>query len=179
MQIFVYDGNSYNSKLIGSFSGKTNPHDIVAFSGHMLILLFSDTNYVLDGFKAEFSINNCVNNCSNQGLCLNHTCFCTGDWIGEDCSIKACDCGDLENRGFCNEATCECRNDYSGQSCSLHKYNPEPNVWHWISNSTNSFSKRAAHTAIYNEYVDSVYIFGGYDLNNVLSSLQVSRNYAL
>lgn len=32
---------------------------------------------------------------------------------------------------------------------------------------------RAAHTAVYLEEEDSLYIFGGYDLNNVISTLQV------
>lgn len=141
----------------------------------MLILLYSDTNYVLDGFRAEFSVSNCLNNCSNHGLCLNHSCLCTGDWIEQDCSTKACDCGDADNRGFCDKDRCECRNEFSGQSCTLGKHNPDPSQWHWLTNTTHSFSKRAAHSAIYHEASDSVYIFGGYDLNNVIDSLEVFR----
>lgn len=141
----------------------------------MLILLYSDTNYVLDGFRAEFSVTNCLNNCSAHGLCLNHSCLCTGDWIEQDCSSKACDCGDDENRGFCSKDRCECRNNFSGQSCTLNKHNPDPSQWHWITNTTQSFSKRTAHTAIYHEASDSVYIFGGFDLNNVLDSFEVFR----
>lgn len=171
----MYDGNSYKSKLIGSFSGQTEPEEITAFSGFMLILLYSDTNYVLDGFRAEFSVTNCLKNCSNRGLCLNHSCLCTGDWIEQDCSTKACDCGDDENRGFCNKDRCECLNDFSGQTCTLHKHNPDRSQWHWLTNSTQSFSKRAAHTAVFHEASDSVYIFGGYDLNNVINSLEVFR----
>lgn len=34
-------------------------------------------------------------------------------------------------------------------------------------------SPRAAHTAVYVTETDALYIFGGYDLNNVLGSLQV------
>lgn len=171
----MYDGNSYNSRLIGSFSGQTDPEDVTAFSGFMLLLLYSDTNYVLDGFRAQFSITNCLNNCSNHGLCLNHSCLCRGDWFGQDCSVKACDCGDDENRGFCSKDRCECRNGFSGQSCSLHKHNPLQSQWHWLTNSTYSFSKRAAHTAVYHEGSDSVYVFGGYDLNDVLGSLEIFR----
>jgi multipile epidermal growth factor-like domains protein 8 len=177
-QIYIFDGSSYNSKLIGSYSGQTDPEDITAFSGSMLILLFSDTNYVLEGFKALFSITNCQNNCSNHGLCINHSCLCTGEWVGRDCGRKACDCGDEENRGFCNKNRCECskvNGQWSGQTCSLHKSAPEQSQWHWLTNSTNSFTKRAAHTAIYHEKSDSVYIYGGYDLNNVLGSLEIFR----
>jgi len=32
---------------------------------------------------------------------------------------------------------------------------------------------RAAHTAVYMEDEDALYVFGGYDLNNVISTLQV------
>lgn len=141
----------------------------------MLILLYSDTNYVLDGFNSEFSITDCLNNCSSNGLCSNQSCLCTGDWIGEDCSIKACDCGMEESRGLCEANHCVCRDGFSGQSCSLRENNPEPSQWHWISNSSLSFTKRAAHTAIYEKSSDSVYVFGGYDLNNVLGTLEVYR----
>lgn len=141
----------------------------------MLVMLYSDTNYVLDGFRADFSVTNCLNNCSSHGLCQNHSCLCTGDYVGLDCSIKGCDCGDEENRGSCNKDRCECRNNFSGQSCSLHQNNFEPSQWHWLTNSSFSFSHRAAHTAIYHEATDSVYIFGGYDLNNVLGSLEIFR----
>lgn len=34
-------------------------------------------------------------------------------------------------------------------------------------------SPRAAHTAVYVAATDALYVFGGYDLNNVLGSLQV------
>lgn len=36
-------------------------------------------------------------------------------------------------------------------------------------------SPRAAHTAVYLDDTDSLYVFGGYDLNNVMSSLQIYR----
>lgn len=142
----------------------------------MLILLYSDTNYVLDGFRAEFSISNCLNNCSDDhGICLNHSCLCTGDWMGQDCSVKSCDCGVLENRGICNQDRCECRDGFSGQSCTLRKENPEPSQWHWLTNSSHSISKRAAFSAVYHETSDSVYVFGGYDLNNVIGSLEIFK----
>lgn len=141
----------------------------------MLIMLYSDTNYVLDGFRAKFSITNCLNNCSNHGLCLNQSCLCTGDFIGRDCGVKACDCGDEENRGFCNKDRCECRNDFSGVSCTLHKQNPETSQWHWLTNASDSFTNRAAHTAVYHEPSDSVFIFGGYNLNEVIGRLEIFR----
>lgn len=76
----------------------------------MLILLYSDTNYVMDGFKAEYLISNCRNNCSNQGICVNHTCICNGNWTGKDCSYSPCpdNCGRSEGHGACNKNVCEC-----------------------------------------------------------------------
>lgn len=92
----------------------------------MLILLYSDTNYVLDGFHAEFAVTDCPNNCTNHGKCINNTCFCENDWGGKDCSRSLCpnNCG---TGGVCGLKHCQCHNEYSGQSCSLHKTHPEGN----------------------------------------------------
>lgn len=38
--IFVYDGDSFNSVLLGSFSGKTEPQKITAKSGSVCILIY-------------------------------------------------------------------------------------------------------------------------------------------
>lgn len=89
----------------------------------MLILLYSDTNYVLDGFKAEFSTTNCPNNCTNQGKCVNHRCVCHGDWVGADCSQDPCPdkCGYDENKGHCSQDQCNCK-PVSEQNCLFIKY---------------------------------------------------------
>lgn len=141
----------------------------------MLILLYSDTNYVLDGFKAEFSVTNCLNNCTYRGKCVEHKCVCQGDWVGDDCSKNACpeNCGLSERRGLCRRDHCYCNDGFSGQSCSLSAENPNGNEWHWLSNTKDGLSPRAAHTAFYVEKTDSLYIFGGYDLNNILGLLQI------
>lgn len=40
--VFVYDGSSFNSPLLGSFSGKTEPQQVTAVSGSVSVnLLFS------------------------------------------------------------------------------------------------------------------------------------------
>ena len=193
LQIFVYDGNSYKSKLIGSYSGQTDPQIITgeifivfcfffnclfmfsASSGFLLVMLFSDTNYVLTGFKAEFLITNCPKNCSNHGQCVNHACVCDSNWTGYDCGFDACNCGEAEKRGICVQNRCECAKDFSGQHCSLHKTNPEQSQWLWLTNSSNSFTRRAAHISVYNEKTDSLFVFGGYDLNRVLGSMEIFR----
>ncbi|XP_065078697.1 multiple epidermal growth factor-like domains protein 8 [Ochlerotatus camptorhynchus] len=175
--IFIYDGDSFRSPLLGSFSGKTEPQRVTASSGSMLVLLYSDTNYVLEGFKAEFSVTNCPNNCTNHGKCVGHSCACESNWVGLDCSQDACpdSCGQDEDRGMCMNAKCVCFNEYSGQSCSLHKSRPTPNEWHWLSNSKNGLAPRATHTAVYYAPTDSLYVFGGYNLNEVLDSLHIYR----
>lgn len=73
----------------------------------MLILLYSDTNYVLEGFQAEYNIYNCPNNCSQHGACVGHTCVCEGDWGGKDCSRELCPnrCG---SKGVCKGGRCHC-----------------------------------------------------------------------
>lgn len=94
----------------------------------MLILLYSDTNYVLDGFHAEFSVTNCSNNCTNHGKCIDNTCFCEDDWGGRDCSRALCP-NNCSYSGKCDLKRCHCQNGYSGQSCSLHKMHPEGNKY--------------------------------------------------
>ena len=92
----------------------------------MLILLYSDTNYVLDGFHAEFSVTNCPNNCTHHGKCINNTCFCENDWGSKDCSRALCP-NNCSQAGICGIKRCKCKDGYSGQSCSLHKTHPEGN----------------------------------------------------
>ncbi|XP_017786408.1 PREDICTED: multiple epidermal growth factor-like domains protein 8 isoform X2 [Nicrophorus vespilloides] len=173
--VFVYDGDSFKSPLLGSFSGKTEPQQVIASSGYMLILLYSDTNYVLDGFRAEFSITDCPNNCSKtQGHCFKNRCVCESGWGGQDCSKKLCpeDCGFTHGRGRC-EDTCICNPGFSGQACSLSDEDVLGNKWHWLSHSEGGLTKRAAHTAVYVDQTDSLYVFGGYNLNKILGDLEI------
>lgn len=61
----------------------------------------------------------------------------------------------------------------------MHSVDPPGNEWHWMSTFQGGLSPRAAHTAIYVAETDALYVFGGYDLNNVLGSLQVVlRSYS-
>lgn len=143
----------------------------------MLILLYSDTNYALHGFRAEFSVTDCPNNCTapSHGVCVEHKCYCFNDWGGYDCSREVCpnNCGQSQNRGHCVQTHCKCHNKFTGQACSLHKHDTNGNKWHWLSQSNVGLAPRAAHTAIYVNTTDSLYVFGGYDLNHILSSLQI------
>ncbi|XP_074030037.1 multiple EGF like domains 8 isoform X1 [Leptinotarsa decemlineata] len=173
--VFVYDGDSFNAPLLGSFSGKTEPQQVIATSGYMLVLLYSDTNYVLDGFRAEFSITDCPNNCSNHGVCYDHQCACETDWGGYDCSRQLCpdNCGRYQSRGHCDQSQCVCRSGFSGQSCNLNEHDSVGNKWHWLSHSEGGLQPRAAHSAVYMKLTDALYVFGGYNLNTVLGNLEV------
>ncbi|PSN57394.1 Multiple epidermal growth factor-like domains protein 8 [Blattella germanica] len=145
---------------------------------YMLILLYSDTNYVLDGFEAEFFITNCPNNCSDHGMCSPlHVCYCEGTWGGRDCGLELCPegCGKEFRRGECKMHRCQCGPGYSGQACSLHRADQTGNKWHWLSHSEGGLTPRAAHTAVYLRETDSLFVFGGYNLNNVLGDLEVYR----
>lgn len=86
------------------------------------------------------------------------------------------DCGrqDRPIRGHCNKGRCLCRSGYSGRACSLPESNPEGNHWHFLAESGEGLRPRAAHTAVYVDITDSLYVFGGYDLNKVLGDLVVS-----
>jgi CUB domain len=48
--IFVYDGDSFHSPLLGSFSGKTEPQQIVASSGYVSEIVNSTLELFIDTF---------------------------------------------------------------------------------------------------------------------------------
>lgn len=62
---------------------------------------------------------------------------------------------------------------FSGKSCSLHIENNIGNEWHYLASAYSGLTARAAHSAIYVRETDSLYVYGGHDLNNVLGALQV------
>ncbi|GFW79513.1 multiple epidermal growth factor-like domains protein 8 [Trichonephila clavipes] len=177
--VFVYDGDSYTSPLLGSFSGNTTPPAITTTQGAMLILLYSDTNYVRSGFEAIYSITSCPLNCSSKGTCQNHQCICDTLWSGDACEISLCpnECGQDENKGVCNlngslPAHCECQPGYSGMDCSLPDSNKNGgNSWHLISSS--GITARASHTGTYVQHSDSFYVFGGFTFKRALGDTLV------
>uniref|UniRef100_A0A8D8PUQ8 Multiple epidermal growth factor-like domains protein 8 n=1 Tax=Cacopsylla melanoneura TaxID=428564 RepID=A0A8D8PUQ8_9HEMI len=170
--VFVYDGYSFQAPLLGTFSGKNEPQNIIASSGYMLILMYSDTNYMLDGFQAEYSISNCPSNCTHHGQCVAHTCICDTDWGGEDCNHRLC-LNQCSGHGDCIEGQCLCRQGYVGQYCSLsdHDQDREGNRWHTLSQDV--IEARTSHSAVYVADTDALYVFGGFNLNLVLGDLKV------
>ncbi|KAJ8978063.1 hypothetical protein NQ317_015870 [Molorchus minor] len=138
--VFVYDGDSFNSPLLGSFSGKTEPQK-------------SDSNIWI---YVKFSITDCPNNCSSHGVCYDHQCVCEGDW-GVMTALEGC----AQKTAVDNEDV-----DTVTKVSVWNK-------WHWLSHSEGGLQPRAAHSAVYIEMTDSLYVFGGYNLNVVLGSLEI------
>lgn len=105
--VFVYDGESSSSKLLGSFSGadaSSAPFSVTGRSGALSVLFFSDTNYALGGFSARYQWSECPSaGCSGRGTCDEERgeCECQSLWGGEDCSLEGCpgDCGEMKGRG--------------------------------------------------------------------------------
>ncbi len=65
--LYVYDGTSTGSTLLGRFTGSSDPADITATSGSMLIVHTSDRSITEEGFTASWSSGG--SNASSQ-LCI-------------------------------------------------------------------------------------------------------------
>lgn len=142
----------------------------------MVVLLYSDTNYVLEGFSAEYSVTDCPLNCSNHGHCVNHTCVCEVAFVGEACEFEACpdQCGFTESRGWCEKIEgvyqCVCNQGYSGLDCGLDMKSTFGNSWHLLGRG-NEAMQRTAHAGVYLNTFNKFYTFGGFNLNVPLGDL--------
>ncbi|GAB6023337.1 hypothetical protein CHUAL_008138 [Chamberlinius hualienensis] len=200
--IFVYDGDSYrNSTHLGSFSGTTLPPTLIATSGKMLIMLFSDESYALKGFEAEYSVTDCPFNCSGHGRCAGGRCRCNHPWSGRWCQLQLChnDCSTSKGHGKCQifpePARCNCTAGYIGRSCSVgFNTSLNTNWWHQLTPEEIGLSynyynvnsddgdvlasnellvPRMGHAGAYLPYWDRFYVHGGFDLNQVLDNFQM------
>jgi len=73
----------------------------------MLINLFSDPNYSLEGFVANYTIENCTQECSGHGTCKDGFCQCNNLWRGKACDLEACPshCLAGQMRGYCSDVS--------------------------------------------------------------------------
>ncbi|XP_077985026.1 multiple epidermal growth factor-like domains protein 8 [Glandiceps talaboti] len=175
--LFIYDGNSYDSPLIASFSGNTVPETVVAYSGAMIIYLYSDTNYARAGVEATFEIENCTYGCSGEGSCIDYECLCNSNWKGDACQFQSCpdSCGMDENHGRCNNflspRRCQCENGYIGESCTLSTWdNIGADSMHLLSSGFD-FTARTAHAAVYLQPSNRFWVFAGFTVHSVLDDL--------
>ena len=142
----------------------------------MVVLLYSDTNYVLEGFSAEYSVTDCPLNCSNHGHCVNHLCVCEAAFVGESCEFEACpdQCGFTESRGWCEKKDgvyqCVCNQGYIGIDCGLDTKSSLGNSWHLLGRGSQEM-QRTAHGGVYLKNLNKFMVFGGFDLNVPLGDL--------
>ncbi|XP_055897034.1 multiple epidermal growth factor-like domains protein 8 [Biomphalaria glabrata] len=173
--LFIYDGKSYNSHLIASLSGDSHPEDVTAYSGHMLIYLFSDRNYVRLGFYAHYEVVDCPWNCSKRGVCRDNVCHCNAGFSGRGCEVANCpdNCGQHGECAFDAHKLqyCRCNAGYVGHKCDVPiSSSGVRGHWYSVHNSTDqSFPPRTAHTSVYANRC--IWMFGGFDLNHVLDEL--------
>ena len=88
-----------------------------------------------------------------------------------------------QNRGNCTKppATprdpkpspyCLCNEGYMGDGCSLGTHNSEGNgSWHWLWRGGPPLNERTSHASVYLPHLDRLYVYGGYNLNNILGDL--------
>ncbi|XP_022097491.1 multiple epidermal growth factor-like domains protein 8 [Acanthaster planci] len=177
--VTIYDGDTFTSTVLGTYSGNLLPGPVQAKSGKMLIHLYSDTNYPLNGTTATYTIQNCSNACSGHGVCQNYKCVCESGYKGDSCEGRSCpyECGQSASRGNCDFTTlmpqCTCNAGFVGEGCSLSTN--DNTGWGdtvLVSSGIQSvFRARTGHTAQYHEGTDSLWVFGGYDLNSVLDDI--------
>ncbi len=56
----------------------------------MLIYFYSDRNYVLEGFEADYFVSDCLFNCSGHGTCdaVSKKCNCDLAFFGDGCQHR-------------------------------------------------------------------------------------------
>eukprot|EP00041_Stephanoeca_diplocostata_P008339 m.123217 g.123217 ORF g.123217 m.123217 type:complete len:788 (+) comp17278_c2_seq17:41-2404(+) len=172
--VYVYDGDGFDpSTVMVAQSGNTLPSSIVAYSGTIHVILFSDVNYARSGLVANLTVTTCNSSCGVHGVCqLDNTCRCASGWSGWDCSIELCpnDCGISNGHGQCSSdgSFCVCDENRAGTDCSISP--TSDNTWYTLRSTASEEVlpweiARAGHTStVLNE--THVWTLGGYTLGS-------------
>ena len=145
--LFVYDGGSPDAVLLATLSGSTLPIDLVAHSGEMLIVLYSDTNYVLAGFEATYTI-----------------AYASDEEGGTDGNDGAGNTDAGDDEGGANTAAAVPRNTWQTIAAA-------PRLQSLSSPTPYVFEPRAKHTAVYDVENDAILVFGGYNFVGLYADL--------
>ncbi|XP_063699166.1 attractin-like protein 1 isoform X2 [Culicoides brevitarsis] len=169
--LYVFDGDSVESPLLGVFSGIMYQHnfslrripEVVALSGAALLHFFSDDAYNMSGFNISYKINGCPTstsalNCSGHGYCSDGECMCDDGYEGIGCHIPICpnNCSAELRQGHCHGTKCSCAEGFAGADCSQDK---SRGYWETIAYGDRSLEGSASHGATV--WKDSMYIIAG------------------
>eukprot|EP00039_Didymoeca_costata_P007362 m.98960 g.98960 ORF g.98960 m.98960 type:complete len:2628 (+) comp13656_c0_seq1:122-8005(+) len=162
---------------LGAYAGIHVPTPVKSTSGTMLITLLSDANYVLSGnaLQVKYEINLCPQDCNGRGVCgSDGRCKCNNGFSGVDCGYAICP-NRCSSHGVCQNQVCVCSPGYVGADCNTtdvgDTWNPVNHLALGMDAST-SHLERAGHCTVYDIKTDSMWIFGGTVLKNVLSDVR-------
>lgn len=160
----VYEGPSFSSPLLGVFSGIELPPVIRTRSPEILVHMYSDFNWALEGFEAHFYVEDCVHNCSGHGHCdtASAKCICASGWTGDGCERPTCpsSCGEGAGRGSCNQAAhrCFCSAAWTGADCGTRVHRGA-----FTTMPAEMVGPRNQHSMVYRAGADEVWVYGGFD----------------
>ncbi|XP_047675858.1 tenascin isoform X3 [Tachysurus fulvidraco] len=70
------------------------------------------------GLGCTTSTDECLNDCSDQGSCVDGKCVCFPGFSGPDCSVPDCP-GNCSKKGKCINGKCVCDQGFTGPDCSV------------------------------------------------------------
>ncbi|XP_074598114.1 attractin-like protein dsd isoform X2 [Brevipalpus obovatus] len=162
--LYIFDGDSIHSPLIGAFSGLLikegysfkEPPEVLVTSGRAYLYFYSDAAYNMSGFIISYNDHACPKNCSSHGACIDGICTCDGNWSGHACDKPVCP-NKCSSNGRCNveEKRCICEPGYIGDDCSQSESSEN-----WVSvHSIGSIKGRALHQSVVSG--NSMWVIGG------------------
>lgn len=66
-----------------------------------------------------------------------------------------------------------CNKGFFGDGCSLGSGESAGDIWHWLWRGGKAFTPRTSHASVYIPELDRLYVFGGYNLNEIYGDLMM------